>query len=58
MKKMVLGSMGAAGLVALLAILDLALGIPFKRLVMMDVLFLISASMVLYMGYDSLRDLR
>lgn len=57
MKKIVLGSMGVAGIVALLSIVDLAAGIPFNRLIMMDVLFLISAGMVLFMGYDSLRDM-
>jgi hypothetical protein len=49
--------MAAAGLVALAALVDLALGVPFSRKIAMDVLFLLAAAMVIYMGYDAYRDL-
>ncbi len=50
-------SMGAAGLVALITILDLALGIPFGRATVFDILFAISAALVLYLGWESYREL-
>lgn len=61
-KRMVLGSMAAAGLVALLAILDLVLGIPFAggtstAVKVMDILFLIGAGLVAYMAWDAYQDL-
>lgn len=58
MKRMIMGSMGAAGFVVLLAIADLALKIPFGGYSMgMDIMFLLAAGIVLYMGYDTYRDL-
>ena len=58
-KNMIIGSWVVAGLVALVAILDLALGIPFNRdMVIMDVLFLIGAGVIFYMGWDAFQDLR
>lgn len=50
-------SMGAAGLVALATILDLAIGVPFGRSMLFDIMFIISAAMVLYLGWDSYREL-
>ncbi len=59
-KTLVLGSMFAAGLVALLAIADLATGIPFsgKHTMVMDVLFILSAIIVIYLGWSSRREMR
>lgn len=57
-KNMIIGSWIVAGIVALAAILDLALGIPFNRLMIMDILFLIAAGVVFYMGWDAYQDLR
>ena len=58
-KNMIIGSWVVAGLVALVAILDLALAIPFNReMVIMDVLFLIGAAVIFYMGWDAFQDLR
>lgn len=58
-KNMIIGSWVVAGLVALVAILDLALGIPFdRRMVVMDVLFLIGAAVIFYIGWDAFQDLR
>ncbi len=57
-KNVIIGSMGVAGLVALLAILDLILGFPFQGQMIMDIMFILGAAMVGYMGWDSYRDLR
>lgn len=57
-KNIIFGSMGVAGLVALLAILDMAMGIPFAGQMVMDIMFLVGASLVLYMGYDAYQDLK
>lgn len=56
-KNMILGSMVAAGLVALAAIADLATGYPFggKNMVM-NIMFIVSAALVIYMAYDSYQD--
>jgi len=54
----VLGSLGVAGLMGVLAILDLALGIPFGGQMVMDIMFLLAAGLVAYMGVDCLKDIR
>ena len=56
-KKLVVGSMAAAGVVGLLAILDLALKIPFSGRMVMDITFLIGAGLVGYMCYESYKDM-
>ena len=57
-KKMIFASMGAAGLVAVAAIADMAVKMPFGGYsLVMDILYLSAAAVVLYMGYDTLRDL-
>jgi hypothetical protein len=57
-KNVIIGSMGASALVAFLAILDLALGFPFRRSMSMDVMFLLCAAGVIYMAYDAYQDLK
>lgn len=61
-RKMILGSIVAAGLVGLAAILDLVTGMPFGfgsgKTLVMDILFLICAGIVVYLGLDALKDLR
>ena len=57
-KNVIMGSMGIAGIVALLAIVDLIIGFPFEGQMLMDIMFLVGAAMVGYMGWDSYRDLR
>ncbi len=60
-KKMVIGSLVVAGLVALAAICDLVLGVPFsgsEHTRTMDILFIIAAAIVGYLGWDAYRDLR
>lgn len=56
-KKMIFASMGAAGLVALAAIADLVVKVPFGGYSMvMDILYVLAAGIVLYMGYDTYKD--
>lgn len=56
-RNLIIGSGIATALVALAAVLDLALEIPFGRNVTMDIMFLISAGVVGYMAYEAYRDL-
>lgn len=64
-KKMAVGSMVVAAVVAVAAICDLVLHIPFsggeagaEHVRTMDILFIISAAIVAYLGWDAYRDLR
>lgn len=52
----VLGSMGVAGLMALLAILDIALGFPFAGQMVFDIMFIIASGIVIYMGINCMKD--
>ncbi|MFM7040349.1 MAG: hypothetical protein ACKO2L_21795 [Planctomycetaceae bacterium] len=52
----VFGSMGVAGLLALLAVADLAAAVPFGGQATFDVLFILAAALVIYMGIDCLKD--
>jgi hypothetical protein len=56
-KNMVFFSFGAAGLVALLAILDMATSFPFANNMTMDILFLLSSAIVGYLGWDAYKDM-
>jgi len=56
-KKMIIGSMGAAALVALAAVADLVTqSIPFSGNTVMDILFIVGAAIIGYLGYDSYKD--
>ena len=56
-KNMIFGSMAAAGVVALLSILDMVLKIPCGGgFLVMDILYLLAAGIVLYLGWDAYRD--
>jgi hypothetical protein len=61
-RKMIYGSMAASALVAVAAIADLVTGVPFGfgsgKTMIMDILFLVSAAIVIYLGWDALKDLR
>jgi hypothetical protein len=61
-RKMIIGSMAAAALVAVAAITDLITDMPFSwgsgKTLIMDILFLVSAGIVLYLGWDAYKDLR
>lgn len=56
-KKLVVGSMAAAALVAVVAILDLAIKIPFAGRMVMDITFILGAALVGYMCYESYKDM-
>lgn len=49
--------MAVAGLVAVLSIVDMILNIPFSGGLVMDIMFLVSAALVLFMGYDAYKEL-
>jgi threonine/homoserine/homoserine lactone efflux protein len=55
-KNMLLGSMAASGLVAVTAVVDMILGIPYAGKMTFDIMFLVSAAVVIYMGYDVLKE--
>ncbi|TWT52238.1 hypothetical protein KOR42_31060 [Thalassoglobus neptunius] len=59
-KRVVVASMIVAGLVAVAAISDMVLGIPFsgEHTFMMDIMFLICAAIVGYMGWDAFREMK
>jgi hypothetical protein len=58
-KKLIFGSMVAAGLVALLSTLDLALKVPFAGYSpTMDILYLVAAAIILFMCWESYRENR
>lgn len=55
-KYMVFGSMGAAGLVALAALADIVVKVPFRGRIVMDIMFLLGAGLVIFMGWDVYRE--
>jgi len=56
-RKMIFASMGAAGLVALLSILDLSFKFPFAGYSLaLDINFLITSAIIGYLGWDAFRD--
>ena len=56
-KQLIFGSFGAAGFVTLLCVLDLALGFPFGRRMIFDILFLLGSAIVAYLAWDAYKDL-
>lgn len=62
MKIAILASMGVSGLVGLVALFDLVMGLidsgsaPFAGQTTMDIMFLIAAVLIGWMGYDSLQE--
>lgn len=57
MKKMIFASVGVAGLVALLSILDLSVKFPFAGYsVALDIMFLVTSAIIGYLGWDAYRD--
>jgi hypothetical protein len=53
------GAIGVAGLMLLLFLLDIIVGIPFGGLsVTVDVFGILASGLVLFLGWDALRDLR
>ncbi len=59
-KKMVIGSIAVAGIVAVAAICDLVIGVPFsgsEHTRTMDIIFIVCAAIVGYLGWDAFKDL-
>ena len=56
-KNLIFGSFGVAGLVAVLALMDLVMQVPFAGAMLMDILFLLSAGIVGYLGWDAYKDM-
>ena len=56
LKRLLTGSMVASGIVAVTAIVDMVLGIPYSGKLVFDVLFLITAAIVIYMGYETFKE--
>jgi hypothetical protein len=53
------GSMGVAGLMLLLFLLDLFVKVPFGGVsIFVDILSILCSGVVLYLGWDASRDLR
>ena len=50
--------MGVAGLMGVLAIVDIVMGIPFGGQMVFDIMFILAAGLVAYMGIDCLKDAR
>lgn len=56
-RNLVICSLLVAAFVAILALLDLVLKTPFAGSMLMDILFIISAAIVGYLGWDAYKDL-
>jgi hypothetical protein len=56
-KRMLFGSMGVAIVVGILSIVDIATGFPFGGQTVLDIMFLLSAGLVGYMGFDTYKEL-
>jgi hypothetical protein len=62
-KNLIFGSLSVAGVVALLAVIDLVLSDPFSggarstMTMVMDILFILSSAIVAYLGWDAYRDM-
>ncbi|MBC7966106.1 MAG: hypothetical protein H7Z17_09300 [Fuerstia sp.] len=57
-RNIVFGSLGVAALMAVAAILDMALQIPFGGQMVWDIMLILAAGLVIYMGIDCLKDIR
>jgi hypothetical protein len=58
-KRLIFFAIGAAGVVALLAVLDLSLKFPFGGYsLFLDISFLVAAAIVLFLGWDTYRENR
>ena len=58
-KWMCWASLGVAGLVLLLFLMDMLFGIPFQGISFaVDLLAVLASAVLLYLAYDALRDLR
>ena len=56
-KNMIFASFGVAGLVSVLAILDIVTTFPFAGSMTMDILFLLSTAIVGHLAWDAFKDM-
>jgi threonine/homoserine/homoserine lactone efflux protein len=57
-KNVILGSMGVCGLVALASLVDIFTSVPFGGFsVVMDVMFIVGAAIISYMGWETFREI-
>jgi len=54
----VFASMGIAAVMALLAVADFATGVPVGSQLIFDIMFILAAALVVYMGVDCLKDMK
>lgn len=57
-RNLVFASLGVSALMVIAAIIDLALGIPFGGQMTWDIMLILAAGLVVYMGIDCLKDIR
>ncbi|MEJ7594663.1 MAG: hypothetical protein WKF77_24295 [Planctomycetaceae bacterium] len=57
-RNIVFGSLGVAALMGVVAILDLVLGMPFGGQSVWDIMVILAAGLVIFMGIDCLKDIR
>ena len=57
-KWLCIGSMGVAGLLIVLFLLDLVLGFPFGGTMMVDIVGVLAAGVIVFLGWDAFKDLR
>jgi hypothetical protein len=57
-KAMSIAGLVVGGLVALIFALDLALGLPFGRQIIMDVGFLLAGGILAYLGWNAMREVK
>ena len=55
-KRMLLGSMVASGIVAVTSLVDMILEFPYSGRRVLDLLFLISAGIIIYMAYEAYKE--
>ena len=53
---MLLGSMVASGIVAVTSLVDMILEFPYSGRRVLDLLFLISAGIIIYMAYEAYKE--
>lgn len=57
-RKMIFGSWVVAGLVAVISLIDILMGFPYRGQMVMDIMFILGAALIGYLGYDAYKDLR
>lgn len=55
-KYMIFGSWGVAGVVAIGALVDIFVKFPFGGNMVLDIMFLVGAVMIAYLGYDAFKE--